>query len=136
MKIIFLLSTLVLLAVCTSCNKENVIKNNGIYGKWQYKEVYDGYFNGGNFTWTKITTDNSHTREFKNNGQFIQKEDKNGDYRVCTGNFQYQTDSLYINSNCISTMQVNFVSELTATTLIIDQPVDEGVIRLKYVAIK
>jgi len=70
------------------------------------------------------------------NGQFIQKEDKNGDYRVCTGNFQYQTDSLYINSNCISTMQVNFVSELTATTLIIDQPVDEGVIRLKYVAIK
>ena len=71
MKIIFLLSTLVLLAVCTSCNKENVIKNNGIYGKWQYKEVYDGYFNGGNFTWTKITTDNSHTREFKNNGQFI-----------------------------------------------------------------
>jgi len=33
-------------------------------------------------------------------------------------------------------MQVNFVSELTATTLIIDQPVDEGVIRLKYVAIK
>ena len=126
-----------LLTTISSCKKTESGKNAGIVGKWQLKEVFDGYANGGHFQWNNVSNDDSHSLEFADNGQFFRKENKNGNFQECTGTYQLQTDNnLEINSNCSTTIEEMKVSELTATILIINRQGIEGTIRYKYSATK
>lgn len=126
-----------ILTTFSSCKKTGSIENVGIVGKWQLKEVFDGYANGGHFHWNNVSKGDSHTLEFVDNGQFFRKENKNGNFQNCTGTYHLQTDNnLEINSNCNTTIEEMKVSELTSTTLIINRQGIEGTIRYKYSAIK
>lgn len=131
-KVLFylLLSTLTF----SSCKKDT---NNGLLGKWKLIEVYDGYGNGGNFKWNTVSTDNSHTLDFTNNGQYFRKENKNGNNQDCSGTYLLQSDNtLEINSNCNTVTEKMKISELSSVLLIIDRQVIEGKIRYKYSATK
>ena len=133
---LFILAALILAAI-SSCKKTETIENVGIIGKWQLKEIFDGYVNGGHFQWNNVSKDNSHFLKFEDNGQFFRKENKNGNFQECTGTYHLDTNNnLEINSNCSTTAEEMKVSELTATILIINIQVIEGTIRYKYSAIK
>jgi hypothetical protein len=133
---LFILAALIFAAI-SSCKKTESIENVGLVGKWQLKEVFDGYANGGHFQWNNVSKDDSHSLEFAANGQFFRKENKNGNFQECTGTYQFQTDNnLEINSICSTTIEEMKVNELTSTILIINRQGREGTIRYKYSAIK
>jgi len=125
------------MTIFASCKKDMRIQNDGIVGNWKVVEYYDGYVNGGTFTWHTITNDNSHTLTFSSNGQYNRKENINGSFQECVGAYALlNSNNLEINSNCNTVSEKLTISELTTTTLIIDRSVIEGKIRYKYLAIK
>jgi hypothetical protein len=106
-------------------------------GNWQLKEEFDGYVMGGNFKWNSISVDNSHTVTFSQDGQYQMRSGKNEGYQQLYGNlFTTDAGKLKVNTDCNTTTQTFTVSELTPVSLIIDQPVIEGLIRYKYTAVK
>lgn len=129
-----------LLTTTSSCKKTEKIENVGIVGKWQLKEVYDGYVNGGTFRWNSVSFANAHSLLFTQNGLYEKKENISGNNQVCTGTYSLQTTNnlevLEINSSCNTTIEKMFISELTTNSLIIDMSVIEGKIRYKYSASK
>lgn len=121
----------------SSCKKANTIENVGIVGKWQLKQVFDGYVNGGHFIWNGVSIENSHFLTFTQNGQYNKKENFNGNNQECTGTYNLQTpDHLEVNSSCNTTTEKMVISELTTTSLILDRSGIEGTIRFKYSASK
>ena len=132
---LFLIS--LLLVTISSCKKATNIENSGLIGKWQLVEVFDGYANGGTFSWKNVSNDNSHMLTFTTNGQYIRKESLNGNFKECLGTFQVQPNSnIEVSSNCNTVVEKLIISELTSTTLIIDRQGIEGKIRYKYSATK
>jgi len=132
MKYLLYLVSIILLTI-SSCKKADNIENIGLNGKWQLVEVFDGYVNGGNFSWKNVPNDDSHVLTFTANGQYIKRENKNGNFRECLGTFQIQSnDIIEINSNCNTVLENLIISELTNKILIIDRQVIEGKIRYKY----
>ena len=114
-----------------SCKKET--GNDNIIGKWNLIEVYDGYANGGQFKWNKISPESAHNLDFKNNGGYYKKENANGNFKECTGTFKIQNSNrLEINSNCNIGIEEGTISELSTRQLIIDRQGREGIIRYKY----
>jgi hypothetical protein len=84
-----------------------------------------------------ISVDNSHTVTFSQDGQYQMRSSKNAGYQQCTGTYLLQdAGKLKVNTDCNTTTQTFTVSELTPVSLIIDQPVIEGLIRYKYTAVK
>jgi hypothetical protein len=127
--------TVLTVATISSCKKADIIENVGIVGKWQLKEVFDGYANGGNFMWSSVSNDNSHTLTFKQNGQYNKKDNLNGNSQECIGTYNFQSsNNLAVNSNCNTMTERMFVSELTTNSLILDQSGIEGKTRYKYSA--
>ncbi len=119
----------------TSCKKP--VENNGLVGNWKLTVVYDGYLNGGSFKWNVVTSENSHILSFPANGNYTRKDNVNGNPTPCTGTYLLQnSNDLEISSNCNSSIEKGFVSELTASTFIIDRMGIEGKIRYKYTAAK
>jgi hypothetical protein len=126
-------------AALYSCNKEQVsneqepvLENNGMYGKWRFIEIFPGYANGGDFKWHKVDFSNSHSLELSSNGDFKRVGGANEGYPVCTGTYQVFPDAkiqFYANCNVFGKA---YLTESTNTSLIIDMPVIEGVIRYKY----
>lgn len=126
-----------ILTTILSCKKTNNIENVGLIGKWQLKEVFNGYANGGDYKWNIVAVDNSHTLTFGQNGQYILKENVNGNNQECIGTYSLQTsNNLEVNSNCSMLTEKMFISELTANSLILDREGIEGKIRYKYSASK
>ena len=126
-----------MLAITTiaSCKKADIIEKVGIVGKWQLIEVFNGYANGGDFTWSPVSIDNAHTITFTQNGEYNKKDNLNGNNQECIGTYSFQTsNNLEVNSNCNTITEKMFVSELTTNSLILDQSVIEGKIRYKYSA--
>jgi hypothetical protein len=132
MKHFLYLISILLMTIC-SCKKTDKIENSGLNGKWQLVEIYDGYTNGGSFSWKYVSNDNSHILTFTVNGQYIRKENLNGNFRECLGTFQVQPNNIVeVNSNCNTVTENLIISEQTSTTLIIDRQGIEGKIRYKY----
>ena len=132
---ILTLGTIMILVAIVSCKK--TIENNGLIGDWKLIEQYDGYANGGNFQWNKISSDNSHTLTFTSDGKYTKKETTISNQNNCTGTYIFQSDNkLEINSTCNTVTERAFVSELTSRTLILDRSSIEGVIRYKYSSTK
>ena len=114
-----------------SCKKET--GNGNLIGKWNLIEVYDGYANGGQFKWNKISTESAHYLDFKNEGGYYKKENANGNFKECAGTFKIQnSNQLEINSNCNIGIERGTISELSTSQLIIDRQGIEGIIRYKY----
>jgi hypothetical protein len=65
-----------MLAITTiaSCKKADIIEKVGIVGKWQLIEVFNGYANGGDFTWSPVSIDNAHTITFTLMENIIRKK--------------------------------------------------------------
>ena len=102
-------------------------------GKWNLIEVYDGYANGRQFKWNKISTESAHYLDFKNDGDYFKKENVNGNFKECAGTFKIQnSNQLEINSNCSIGIEKGTISELSTSLLIIDRQGIEGIIRYKY----
>lgn len=131
-----------LFVLFTSCKKEeefpyNFTENKGIVGKWIKTEMFDGYANGGSFTWSKVNTEYTDTLQFEQGDKYRQTFPSHTNYRVCIGIYTVTTtDSLIIASNCNVGSYGTKITELTSNTLIIDHQGIEGVIRDKYRAIK
>ena len=130
--------TLILMVALTtfvaSCKKDS---NNKIVGKWKFVEQFDGYANGGTFRWYAIPTEYSHTLTLSKNGQYIRKENSSGNFEECIGTYVIiNSTSLEFITNCNSGTEKTTISELTATSLIIDRQVFEGKIRYKYLAVE
>lgn len=135
-QVFYILAVLVMITTF-SCKKANRAGNEGIVGKWELKEIYLGYANGGNFKWNPVSIDDSHILTFSKNGQYYRKEYRNGNNQECIGTFNIEPSYiLEVNSGCYTTTEKMHVSELTTTLLIIDYSVMEGKIRYKYAAIK
>lgn len=131
-----LLSILVVCLTTISCKKEKNY-NDRILGKWKLVEIYDGYLNGGKFQWNNIPNESSHTLIFNNNGQYILKEDINGNYSQCNGTYILKSDyNLELNSNCNYLTEKMKISEIQSSIIIIDRNVIEGTIRYKYILIE
>ena len=132
-----LTSFIVVSSLLTSCDKEKeIVENQGPNGKWRLTEYYDGYANGGSFSWHAISLNNSHSLEFTTNGQYIKHPNSNST-QVCSGTFRLLSDStLEINSNCQTITERAKITQLTNSILIIDYSVIEGTIRYKYTAEK
>ncbi len=119
----------------SSCKKP--IENNGLVGNWELTAIYDGYVNGGSFKWNVVPSSHSHTLSFTTNGNYTRKDNINGNPTPCTGTYVLQnSNDLEISSSCNNGLEKGFVSELTATVLIIDRMGIEGKIRYKYAASK
>ena len=130
-----LILTIFLIIFFTACKKETTVQNNGIIGKWKFVEQYDGYANGGAFTWYSIPTDYSNTLTLSQNGQYSKKANSSGNFQECVGTYAIlNSTNLEINSNCNTITEKMIISELTSTSLIIDQQGIEGKIRYKYLA--
>ena len=120
-----------ILMILFSCKKET--GNGNLIGKWNLIEVYDGYANGGQFKWNKISEESAHYLDFKNDGGYYKKENANGNFNECTGTFKIQNfNQLEINSNCNIGIERGTISELSISQLIIDRQGIEGIIRYKY----
>lgn len=129
--------TVLILTTASSCKKTERIENVGIVGKWQLKEVFDAYVNGGNFTWNSVLIDDSHTLTFTKDRHYVRKENINGNYQDCNGTYNLQTSNmLEVNSSCNTATEKMFISELTPHSLIIDRSGIEGKLRYKYSASK
>jgi hypothetical protein len=116
-----------------SCKKDEINKPLDIYKKWLLVEYYDGYVNGGTFTWSPVSTEASHYLELAANGSYIKHENANKAFQKCTGTFQLLPDNrLEINTNCNASAEIGKISDLTDENLIIDFQVREGTIRYKY----
>ena len=125
------------LTTISSCKKTDNIENAGIIGKWELKEMYNGYANGGNYSWNTVSVDNSHTLTFRQNGEYYLKQNVNGNNQECFGTYILQpSNNLEITSSCNSLTEKGFISELTPTLLILDRSGIERVIRYKYSASK
>ena len=124
-----------LMTFFTACKKETTVQNNDITGKWKFVEQYDGYANGGTFTWYSIPTDYSNTLTFSQNGQYSKKANSSGNFQECVGTYTISnSSSLEVNSNCNTSIEKMIITELTSTSLIIDRQGIEGKIRYKYLA--
>lgn len=133
MPLLMILATLTVL----SCKKAAEVENNGITGAWKLVEVFDGYANGGHFQWNGVAEIDSHVFLFTADGKFEEKENLNGGFRICKGNYTFQNGNmLEVTTACNTTTAKMFVSELTHATLIIDLHGIEGTIRHKYKAIE
>ena len=120
-----------ILMILFSCKKET--GNGNLIGKWNLIEVYDGYANGGQFKWNKISGESAHYLDFKNDGGYYKKENANGNFKECAGTFKIQnSNQLEINSNCNIGIERGTISELSTSQLIIDHQGIEGIIRYKY----
>ena len=131
---ITLMLTIFIMTILSSCKKDKT-QNDRILGNWKLVENYDGYANGGTFTWHAVANDDSHILTFSPNGQYKKIQNFNGS-QECMGTYTLLNSvNLEINSNCNTVTQKVTISELTQTTLIIDEQVREGKIRDKYLKI-
>ena len=130
-----LLITVCMIAVITSCKKENVVKNNGLIGKWQLVATLDR-FNGGS-GWVNVPAQGAHTLEYKTDGSFIKLEVAGGINAICTGEYFSLPDNMIrVNSPCNPTDEMIKISALSPTELILERQGIEDVISLKYKAVK
>lgn len=121
----------------SSCAKKDGVVNDGLIGKWQLTEVYDGYFNGGGFKWNPIPSEDSHTLQFEVNGEFTQEYFNRGSNQICFGSYTiFPGMKVQINDNCNTVSYIKNVTELSPSTLIIDMQGIEGTIRFKYQAVQ
>ena len=130
------MSAICFMVFFTACSKEPSIQNDGIAGKWRLVKQYEGYVNGGTFTWQTIGVDDSNTLTFLQNGEYRKKANAGGNFQECAGTYTLQSSALEINSNCNSSFEKLLITELTTTSLILDEPVIEGKIRYQYTATK
>lgn len=122
--------SIIICFIISGCSDDN--NKPGIVGEWKLTEIYDGYANGGNFTWTSVPDTYYEFINFTSNGQYFKSGDLDGTQTQCNGTYQLLPDNiLQIESSC-QTVLVNHKIELTEKTLIIDIQVIEGVIRRKY----
>jgi hypothetical protein len=120
-----------------SCTKEKIFQNEGIVGKWQLTEVYDGYANGGSFSWNKVSEEYSHSLKFSASGEYSRIENSGNGGQECSGTYVLDAaNNLDIKTNCQTLTEVMKISELTNSNLIIDRQGIEGIIRYKYKAVK
>ena len=120
-----------------SCNKKQSMENNGLVGKWKLIEIYNGYANGGDFSWHIVSIEDSHNLEFTGIGVYKRRENLNGNFQQCLGTYQLLPDNnIEVNTNCYITVEKMIISNLTNQNLIIDRSGIEGVIRYKYNAEK
>lgn len=130
-----LLITVCMIAVITSCKKENVVKNNGLIGKWQLVATLDR-FNGGS-GWVNVPAQGAHTLEYKTDGSFIKLEVAGGINAICTGEYLSLPDNMIkVNSPCNPPDEMIKISALSPTELILQRQGIEDVINLKYKAVK
>ena len=108
----------------------------GLVGKWKLVEVFDGYANGGSFTWNKISDQDSHILTFAENGKYNRKDIGSSSPQECIGTYQLLDRSIEINSNCNTVIEKLSITQLTATTLYVEHSVREGKIKYKYSATK
>jgi hypothetical protein len=132
LRYIFLAATILI-----SCVKKDVVENAGLIGKWRLTEVYDGYGNGGNYTWKNVPKENTHLLVFTTDGKYERNENAGGAFQKCSGTFQLLADNkLEVNSSCQTITEHMKISELSPHILIIDRSGIEGVVRYKYVSEK
>lgn len=137
MRPFLILMIIVATVTALSCKKAVEVENNGITGAWKLVEVFDGYTNGGHFEWGNVAEISSHILLFTADGKFEQKENLNGGFRICKGSYTFQNGNmLEVTTPCNTRIDKMLVSELTATSLIIDRQGIEGKIRYKYKAIE
>ena len=136
MKRIFklLLFVLSISTISLSCKKEtDTNESNGIVGTWKLIETFNGYANGGSFTWTPVSIDYVEQIQFNASNQYTKYTASQASVQNCVGTYLLKANrSLDINSNCNTTTETKEVTELTSTTLILNEQVREGYIRYKY----
>lgn len=103
-----------------------------IVGEWKLIEVYNGYTQGGNSSWTTVPSKYSEIIRFTSKELYFENIDSKYLQRECTGTYRLLSDNLLeIESNC-QTGLVQHEIELRQETLIIDIQEIEGIIRKKY----
>jgi hypothetical protein len=129
---LFLVAVLISFVVA-SCTKDNVTDEEQLSGKWRLVETFNGYANGGDFTWNPVSIDYLELVEFKENGQYAKFVSFSGSVQNCIGSYNYSPgQSLQINSSCNQSAQILQVTELANATLILNSQVREGYIGYKY----
>jgi hypothetical protein len=115
----------------TSCKKENL--SQSLVGKWKAVERFNGYADGGDFTWKEVPNTYQFIIEFFNNGQYIETDPSGATY---SGSYQL------INNNQIRFIATGstgysdlYFALLPNANLIINYQVREGVIKEKYIQI-
>ena len=129
-------STLVAIAIFLfACKKENVAVNNGLIGKWRLAEIYNGYVNGGTYTWQTVKDENAHSLLFAADGQYMKKQSSRDTFPQCAGIYRLvAVNRIDIESSCQTVTETLQISELEKRSLVIDYLVREGTIRYKYTA--
>ncbi len=135
MKLIIIFSC-ILFSGLASCKKETVLKNETIVGKWKLVQTYDGYGNGGSFTWTNTPENYSKQIEFTATGQFYESYNLGGSLQTCTGTYQILADStLEKKSSCSTMTESNKISKKSNTILILNYQGREGLMKEKYIPV-
>lgn len=134
MKTVSILSTaLLLLLFFTSCKKENL--SGKIVGKWQIREVFNGYANGGDFQWSAVPAQYQTSLEFNASGGFIETYPAGWMPGQCTGTYSLLSEGeIQISSNC-ATIPYQLEFAVSNRVLTISYLVREGVIREKFVRV-
>ncbi len=130
-----LLLLFLFLLILTGCKKDEKLTGQDITGKWYLVESFDGYVNGGSFTWKDVSEPDSHQLLFSSDGKYLKQENDTHAFQKCAGTYNILPENkLELVSNC-NTSELITVSELTPKMLILEVQVREGVIRYKYKAI-
>jgi len=119
--------------IIQNCKKDTeIIKNQGIIGKWKLSEQYDGYVNGGTFIWHNVSRNT--VIEFTIENKYKRYADNQ---LTCQGTFVHLSDNqIEVTTSCTTNISTLKYSELTDTYIIFDYNVREGIVREKYIAIK
>lgn len=127
---------ILLLAVfgASGCRKDaDNTNNNGLAGKWLLVEIYDGYVNGGSFSWHPVAAANAYRLEFTDTGGYTRTDNSNP---VCSGSYQLNADStLLITSSCQTVTERARLTLSSSTNIILDYQGIEGVVRYKFKAV-
>lgn len=132
----YILGVLLITLCLSACKKDEGFKNTGIIGNWQLTAIFDGYLNGGSNKWNKVAFEDSRTLSFTSDGKYAELQNGTGNGADCRGNYEFLYSKVVVTTNCNIEPDTLNISELKPTTLIIDRPGIEGVIRYKFTAVQ
>jgi hypothetical protein len=110
-----------------SCKKDNEVH---ITGKWISQEYYNGYVDGGDFTWHSIDDQYKRTIEFTSDGRYFEATG----FGSCNGTYTVTNHDIIINTSC-GLYSSSFYFGLRTNILIFNNFVREGFVKIKYTKI-
>ena len=126
-------SLFAVLIVFGACSDESRTIENFPVGKWKLKEIFDGYANGGTFTWNDVPNGYSEIIEFTYDLKYSESFYSFQHQKQCTGSYRILSDDLIeIESSCQTVVYQIRIDKVNQTTLVINRQGREGVIRFKY----